>query len=51
MLQRVTSKILKQGIASWSAARNFDLHEYQSKDIMRKYKITVQKGGIAQTPA
>lgn len=28
----------------------FDLHEYQSKDIMRKYKIRVQKGDIALDP-
>lgn len=30
--------------------RFFDLHEYQSKDIMRKYGILVQKGDIATTP-
>jgi succinyl-CoA synthetase beta subunit len=29
----------------------FDLHEYQSKDIMRKFNIRVQKGEIALTPA
>lgn len=28
-------------------ARNFHLHEYQSKDIMREFGVTVQKGGIA----
>lgn len=30
--------------------RYFDLHEYQSKDIMRKYGVLVQKGDIATTP-
>lgn len=30
--------------------RFFDLHEYQSKDIMRKFGIRVQKGDIALTP-
>ena len=29
----------------------FDLHEYQSKDIMRKFGIRVQKGDIALTAA
>ena len=38
---RVLSNIQKQF---------FDLHEYQSKDIMRKYKIRVQKGEIALNP-
>jgi succinyl-CoA synthetase beta subunit len=27
--------------------RRFDLHEYQSKDLMRKFNIRVQKGDIA----
>jgi hypothetical protein len=30
--------------------RFFDLHEYQSKEIMRDYGILVQKGDIAITP-
>ncbi|KAL4439632.1 hypothetical protein ABPG74_004034 [Tetrahymena malaccensis] len=30
--------------------RFFDLHEYQSKEIMRKFGIRVQKGDIALTP-
>jgi succinyl-CoA synthetase beta subunit len=29
------------------ARRFFDLHEYQSKDLMAKYGVTVQKGAIA----
>ena len=35
---------------SRASKRFFDLHEYQSKEIMRKYKIRVQKGDIALTP-
>jgi succinyl-CoA synthetase beta subunit len=30
--------------------RNFDLHEYQSKDLMRKFGVLVQRGAIATTP-
>lgn len=30
--------------------RNFDLHEYQSKDLMREFKVRVQKGEIALNP-
>jgi len=30
--------------------RDFHLHEYQSKDIMRSFGVTVQKGGIALSP-
>ena len=30
--------------------RFFDLHEYQSKDVMRKFGVLVQKGDIATTP-
>jgi len=30
--------------------RFFDLHEYQSKELMRKYNIRVQRGDIALTP-
>jgi len=47
MLRTIGSKA-----KSFSAfiARNFHLHEYQSKDIMREFGITVQKGGIALTP-
>lgn len=30
--------------------QHFDLHEYQSKDLMRSYGILVQRGAIATTP-
>ncbi len=30
-------------------ARRFHLHEYQSKQIMRDFGVTVQKGGLALT--
>ena len=29
--------------------RFFDLHEYQSKDLMRNYGVMVQRGNIATT--
>jgi succinyl-CoA synthetase beta subunit len=29
--------------------RYFDLHEYQSKEIMRKYGVRVQNGDVATT--
>jgi len=32
------------------ASRDFHLHEYQSKEIMREFGVTVQKGGLALTP-
>jgi succinyl-CoA synthetase beta subunit len=32
---------------NYTSKRFFDLHEYQSKDIMRKYGVRVQKGEIA----
>ena len=31
--------------------RFFDLHEYQSKDLMRKFGVLVQRGDIATTPS
>ena len=30
--------------------RNLNLHEYQSKDLMEKYGVAVQKFRIANTP-
>lgn len=30
--------------------RFFDLHEYQSKDLMRKFNVKVQRGDIATNP-
>lgn len=31
--------------------RRLNLHEYQAKDLMKKYNIRVQRGGIAANPA
>jgi succinyl-CoA synthetase beta subunit len=37
-------------VASASGARRFlNLHEYQSKDLMEKYGVQVQKGRMAET--
>ena len=43
------SKFFKKGVNSINhiSKRFFDLHEYQSKDIMRKFNVRVQKGEIA----
>jgi len=46
MLRQVTTRLKTLG---GSLARNLHLHEYQSKDTMREYGITVQKGGLATT--
>jgi len=49
------SKILSNSFKNlkninYSSKRFFDLHEYQSKDIMRKFGVRVQKGEIALNP-
>lgn len=48
----ITRTILGRGSngLTKTVKRFFDLHEYQSKDIMRKYGVLVQKGDIATTP-
>ena len=46
MLRQLGTRVKALGGA---LMRNFHLHEYQSKDIMREFGITVQKGGIALT--
>lgn len=47
MLRQLSTKIRTLGRA---LTRNLHLHEYQSKDTMREYGVTVQRGGIATTP-
>lgn len=47
MLRQIGSRVKAFG---GLFARNFHLHEYQSKQIMRDFGVTVQKGGIALTP-
>lgn len=50
MISRFVSKRINQGL-TLNIKRYFDLHEYQSKDLMRKYNILVQRGEIATTAA
>lgn len=47
MIRQVATRLRTLG---GCLTRNLHLHEYQSKDTMREYGITVQKGGIATTP-
>jgi len=49
MLQRLVRPLFPKGLTT-QVRRYFDLHEYQSKDIMRKYGVLVQRGDIAATP-
>lgn len=49
MLTRVFRPLFNKQLTT-SVRRYFDLHEYQSKDLMRKYGVLVQRGDIATTP-
>ena len=47
MLRQLSNRVRTLGT---TLARNLHLHEYQSKDTMREYGVTVQRGGIATSP-
>lgn len=49
MISRIISRGVNQGL-TLNVKRFFDLHEYQSKDLMRKYGVLVQRGTTATTP-
>lgn len=49
MISRIITRGVKQGLTV-NVKRFFDLHEYQSKDLMRKYGVLVQRGATATTP-
>ena len=49
MLTRVCRPFLSKPLTT-PIRRFFDLHEYQSKDLMRKFGVLVQRGDIATTP-
>lgn len=49
MFSRVVRPLFSRQLTT-SVRRFFDLHEYQSKDLMRKYGVLVQRGDIATTP-
>jgi succinyl-CoA synthetase beta subunit len=50
MISKIMSSSLKSSGLAFTIRKYFNLHEYQSKDLMRKYGILVQKGAIATTP-
>lgn len=47
MISRLSKRFVT---LSNKAVKNFDLHEYQSKDLMRKFHVKVQRGEIALNP-
>lgn len=49
MFQRVIRPLFTKPLTT-QVRRFFDLHEYQSKDLMRKFGVLVQRGDIATTP-
>ena len=49
MISKIFRKPIYTGLTT-NIRRYFDLHEYQSKDLMRKFNIKVQRGNIATNP-
>lgn len=54
MLRHVLSPLARHAMhrpapASVGALRFLNLHEYQSKDLLQKYGVNVQKGSMADT--
>lgn len=49
MFSKLIKPVFNKGL-TLNVKRFFDLHEYQSKDVMRKFGVLVQKGDIATTP-
>jgi succinyl-CoA synthetase beta subunit len=49
MLSRVVKPLFSKPLTT-TLRRYFDLHEYQSKDLMRKFGVLVQRGDIATNP-
>lgn len=49
MISKIITRGFNQGL-TLNVKRFFDLHEYQSKDLMRKYGVLVQRGTTATTP-
>jgi succinyl-CoA synthetase beta subunit len=50
MISKIISNSLRSHGLSFNIRKYFHLHEYQSKDLMRKYGIFVQKGHTATSP-
>jgi succinyl-CoA synthetase beta subunit len=49
MISKLFTQPVYKGLTT-NIKRFFDLHEYQSKDLMRKFSIKVQRGSIATNP-
>ena len=49
MISKFVSTALNRTL-TYNVKRYFDLHEYQSKALMRKYNVLVQRGNTALTP-
>lgn len=49
MFTKFFKPVFNKGL-TLNVKRFFDLHEYQSKDVMRRFGVLVQKGDIATTP-
>lgn len=49
MFSKLFKPVLNKGL-TLNVKRFFDLHEYQSKDVMRRFGVLVQRGDIATTP-
>lgn len=49
MFSKFFKPVFNKGL-TLNVKRFFDLHEYQSKDVMRRFGVLVQKGDIATTP-
>jgi len=49
MFSKFLKPVFNKGL-TLNIKRHFDLHEYQSKDVMRRFGVLVQKGDIATTP-
>lgn len=50
MIQKIFNNTFRSQALTLNIKRFFDLHEYQSKDLMRKYGVLVQRGTTATTP-
>ena len=51
MLKKVLSPHLLRPCMSYVPKNFFDMHEYQCKELMRKYNVQCEKGDIASTPS
>ena len=49
MISKIITRGFNKGL-TFNVKRFFDLHEYQSKDLMRNYGVLVQRGTTATTP-